>query len=73
MIVRRHLSVLTGALKGFLKQGERTMNKQILDCFYCLLPTATMREHFGIRIALCDSCDRYVLRIVSQQIMGVRA
>ena len=33
------------------------------DCFYCSLPSATMREHYGIRIALCDSCNRYVLRV----------
>lgn len=49
------------------------MDNQIRDCFYCSLPTATIREHFGIRIALCETCNRYVLRVVEGKRKAVRA
>lgn len=43
------------------------MNKQLLDCYFCGLPTATMRDYAGIRVSLCAKCDAYVTRISRKQ------
>ena len=43
------------------------MSPQLLDCYFCGLPTATMRDYAGIRIALCGKCDLYVVMISRQK------